>query len=249
MASTSTASTRMPRRAAISARAAAMVVLPVPPLPATKITRLRRRSSRRVRPPARWGGVRASQAGSAPPWRAASTSPACPCGLTVRHSRATRPSGPIRNGGAIDAHVGAPVLRLGDPELEEVDEAAIRIADQRDAQLALGGEGVVALAGVRRDAVYGHPGALELGQQPGELLPLQGAARRVVLRVEVEHGPAPEEVGVAGDVRPHRWPGRSQAARSSSHPSHTPPGPPVRGTESTSPRDRRPAAAERSALS
>ena len=75
----------MPRRAAISARAAAMVVLPVPPLPVTKMTRLPRRSSRRVRPPARWGGVRVAQSWSEAPWTATRTWLACPWEIGRAH--------------------------------------------------------------------------------------------------------------------------------------------------------------------
>src|ERR1019366_2043719 len=52
---------------------------------------------------------------------------------------------PDQERGAFDAHVAATVLRLGDPELEEVEEAAIGITDQRDAQVALGRETLVAL--------------------------------------------------------------------------------------------------------
>src|SRR5207302_215222 len=187
-ASTSTARTRLPSRAASNASAAATVVFPVPPLPETKMTR--RRSSLSRIPEAE--------------------TPAClRAGDSLEHlGRVTRrlhlaplaldrPVGPDEKGAPLHAHVRAPHVRLLFPYIESVDEHTVGIADQRDPERAPGDELLVAALRIRRHAEDVDALGLEVGAEAGELLPLDGAARRVVLRIEVQHRAPPLEIAGA----------------------------------------------------
>src|SRR5437879_3263202 len=177
LASTSTASTRMPERTAASASPALMVVRPVPPLPATKTTRRRSRASSSDPAPA----LRDSALGDGFEDIA---------GVTGRlHGAPFALDGAVgtdQERAALDAHVRVAAEVLLDPQRERPDQHVVGIADQRDAQRALLDEAVVTLAGVSRHAEDIDTVRLELRQQARELLTLQGAARRHGLRRERE---------------------------------------------------------------
>src|SRR5580700_1103927 len=188
LASTSMARTRLPARAPSRARAAVMVLRPVPPLPATKTTRRASSVTRSIRSPAiaRLTAVDGLQD---------------LCGMPARLDISPLVlDGPVRadqQGRSRHTHVLAPHVLLLDPEALRLDEAPLRIADQRYSQRALLDEPLMAPGRVRRDAVDRHPRSCKCLAEPCELLSLDGAARRVVLRVEVEDGAMALEVGIA----------------------------------------------------
>src|SRR5579884_1503904 len=123
-ASTSTASTRLPCRAAISASAAATVVLPVPPLPVTKTTR--RPSSEATpgaaRPRSAWPGDSLEHLGSVS--RGAHGAPLA-FDASVRPDEERAP---------LDSLVLAAGELLVDPQPQRLDEDPVGVADQRDPQ-------------------------------------------------------------------------------------------------------------------
>src|SRR5580704_1377061 len=188
LASTSMARTRLPARAPMSASAAVMVLRPVPPLPATKMTRRARSvaSSNRTPAIARLTAVDDLQ-------------DLCgvPAGLDIPPLALDGPVRPDQEGRARHPHVLATHELLLDPEVLGLDEATVRVADQRDAQRALLDESLVALRCVRRHSVDGDTRRGECLVEACELLPLEGATGRVVLGIEVQHGATSLEVRVA----------------------------------------------------
>src|ERR1700730_11193729 len=125
LASTSTASTRLPARAASSATAAVTVLFPVPPLPATKTTRRCSNSSTtRAVDGARLGvgGDNLEHLG-------------CVTGCFHRMPLAFhRAIGADEEGAPLDPHVVAAHEFLLSPEAERSDEDTLRVADQRYSQ-------------------------------------------------------------------------------------------------------------------
>src|SRR5579863_7918223 len=188
LASTSMASTRLPDRAASSASAAVIVLRPVPPFPATKTTRRASSVARSIRSPAiaRLTAVDGLQ-----------DLGGVPAGLDIA---------PLALDGAVrsdqqrrarNPHVLAAHVLLLDPQPLGLDELPLRIADERYPQRALLGKALMLLRGVRGDAVDVDACRGERVVQPGELLALERATGRVVLRVEVQHRATALEVGGA----------------------------------------------------
>src|SRR5581483_7459298 len=92
-----------------------------------------------------------------------------------------------QEGAAVDAHVLAAVHALFDPGAEGLAQLAVLVGQQGVGEAELGAEVVV-----RLHAVLGHAddvgaGLGELLVQRGEFLPFEGAARGVVLGIEVHH--------------------------------------------------------------
>ena len=114
-----------------------------------------------------------------------------PCARPAR----TMPSRVDEEGRALDAHVLPAVHRLLDPDPEALDHR--RRSRRRGAaspRPCLSRNLLVALHAVLRDADDGRVRRLELRQPGGEAERLGGAARGVVLGIEVEHQLAPGEV-------------------------------------------------------
>src|ERR1700730_14140573 len=136
LASTSTASTRLPARAASSATAAVTVLFPVPPLPATKTTR-RCSSSSTTRAV---DGARLGVGGDSLEHLGGVT------GCLHRTPLAFHTAiGSDQERASLDPHVGAAHEFFLAPDAERFDEDSLRVADQRYSQRALAGESVVAL--------------------------------------------------------------------------------------------------------
>jgi hypothetical protein len=99
------------------------------------------------------------------------------------------PAVPVdQHGGALDAHVLAAVEALLDPQAQRRDERAALVRDEREVEAVLGAEPVVALEAVGRDPDDLRVGRRECRPTGLEILGLLGAAARVVLGVEIEHG-------------------------------------------------------------
>src|SRR5579863_304198 len=188
LASTSMASTRLPDRAASSASAAVIVLRPVPPFPATKTTRRASSVARSIRSPAiaRLTAVDGLQ-----------DLGGVPAGL---HIAPLTVDGAVRSDQQCrsrDAHVLAAHELLLDPQPLGLDETPLRIADERYPQRAFLREALVLARRVRRDAVHVDTGLGERVVEPRELLSLERAAGRVVLRIEVQHRATALEVRAA----------------------------------------------------
>src|ERR1700736_5601230 len=136
LASTSTASTRLPAWAASSATAAVTVLFPVPPFPATKTTRRCSRSSttRAV------DGARLALGGDSLEHLGCVTGCLHPTPLAFH-----RAIGADEEGAPLDAHIGTAHKFLLSPETERFDEDTLEVADQRYSQTAFAGESVMAL--------------------------------------------------------------------------------------------------------
>src|SRR5450759_1091345 len=122
LASTSTASTRLPARAASSAMAAVTVVFPVPPLPATKMIR-RARSASRL-PGAALTARRLGGRGGRLEDRGGVAGGLDRAPLLLDLSRV-----PDQEGAALDALVRPPVHRLVHPAIERTAEQVVGVAD------------------------------------------------------------------------------------------------------------------------
>src|SRR5262245_9578239 len=92
-----------------------------------------------------------------------------------------------QEGGALDAHVLAAVETLLDPGAVLLADLAVFVGYQRKVELVLLLELVVAIDAVLGDADHLRLDLGEVGQRIAEATGLCGAARRVVLWVEVEH--------------------------------------------------------------
>src|ERR1700694_3346887 len=136
LASTSTASTRLPARAATSAPAAVTVLSPFPPFPATKTTR-RCSSSSTTRAV---DGARLGVGGDSLEHLGSVTG--CLHRTPLAFHRALWSA---QESASLDPHVGAGHEFLLPPHAERFDEDSLRVADQRDSQRALAGESVMAL--------------------------------------------------------------------------------------------------------
>src|SRR5580700_2074988 len=188
LASTSMASTRLPDRAARSASAAVMVLRPVPPFPATKTTRRESSVARSIRSPAiaRLTAVDSLQ-----------DLGGVPGGLDIAPLALDGAVRSDQERGTRDSHVLAPHVLLLHPEPLRLDETPLRVADQRNAERAFVDESLMLLQRIRRHTVDGDTGRSERIVELRELLALERATGRVVLRVEVQDGAAPLEVGAA----------------------------------------------------
>src|SRR5690606_19182011 len=91
---------------------------------------------------------------------------------------------------ALDAHVAAAVEDLLADHAEGDAECLVAVAGELERELVPGAEVGVALHRVARDAQHLGAGLAQLRVQRGKVLAFAGAARGVVLRVEVQHQPA-----------------------------------------------------------
>src|ERR1700681_866927 len=188
LASTSIARTRLRARAPRRARAAVIVLRPVPPLPATKMTRRASRVASSIRSPAI---ARLTAVDGLQDLRGV------PAGLDIPPLALDGPVRSDQEGGARHAHVPAPHEYLLDRQALRIDQAPLRIADQRYAQRPLGDESLMAFRRIGRHAVNGGPRCGKRLVEPRELLPLDSAAGRVVLGIEVQPRATSLEAGVA----------------------------------------------------
>ena len=104
---------------------------------------------------------------------------------------------PVRTdeeGRADDPHELPAVEALLSPRAELLRDGVIRIDEQRERELVLRGELLVALLVVGGDPQHHRAALLEGGVLVAEVARLGGAARRVVLRVEVDDDVLPLEV-------------------------------------------------------
>src|ERR1700730_17701393 len=169
LASTSTASTRLPARAASSAHAALAVPFPVAPLPAPPRSTA---STRFLHPSASSATAAVTVPFPVPPLPATKTTRRCRSSSTTRAVDGARLGvggdslehlggvtgclhrtplafhtaiGSDQERASLDPHVGAAHEFFLAPDAERFDEDSLRVADQRYSQRALAGESVVAL--------------------------------------------------------------------------------------------------------
>src|ERR1700686_748341 len=187
-ASTSTASTRLPARAAIRATAAVTVLFPVPPLPATNTTR-RCSSSSTTRAVE---GARLRVGGDSLEHLGGVTGCLDPTPL-VFHSAV----GADQESAPFDPHVRARHEFLLPPDAERFDEDTLGVTDQGDSQGALPGESIMALRRVGRHAEHVDAARAKLGVELRELLALDGAAGRVVLGIKEQDSAPPTKTVAA----------------------------------------------------
>src|SRR5690606_26322277 len=88
---------------------------------------------------------------------------------------------------ALDAHVGAPVERLLADHAERAAELLVGIGDELERETVLRLEALVRREAVARDAVDHRIEPAELVVAVADVAAFPGAARRVVLGIEVEH--------------------------------------------------------------
>ena len=88
-----------------------------------------------------------------------------------------------------DAEEGLPVEELLSEGVVRCHYLLVRVREEWDGEFVFCLEPAVALCAVARNAVDDRPASLELLMLYRELTPFDGAAGRVVFRVEVEHDP------------------------------------------------------------
>ena len=91
-----------------------------------------------------------------------------------------------QEGRALDAHVLAPVHRLLDPHAIGRRHGLVGIGGEADGEVVFLAKLLVACDAVGRHADHLDAGLAKVRRQPGEVLGLRRAARRVVLGIEVE---------------------------------------------------------------
>lgn len=96
--------------------------------------------------------------------------------------------------GALDSHVRLAVHRLLDPDPARLRQGVVGIRQQGERQPELVGELAVTLRGIRRYS--DHARAFEGRQRIAKLAGLLRASGRIVLRIEVDHRPRAEQIGL-----------------------------------------------------